>query len=68
MIQDEKQWRKSLNDSGDFFPLILEFSSLKVQLEFTALNSQNQIYNLNYKQKSIAVGITDENTYWIIVS
>lgn len=35
---------------------------IKVQLEFTALNGQHQMYDLNYKYKSIAIGIIDYNT------
>lgn len=43
---------------GIFLPYI-RTQLIKIQLEFTVLNSQNQMYALNYKYKLNAVGIIE---------
>ena len=45
------------------FLLYIKTLLIKVQLEFTVLNGQNQMHDLNYKQKSTALSYRPG--YWM---
>lgn len=47
------------------FLLYIKTQLIKVQLEFTVLSGQNQMYDLNYK--STALRVIDQDTWWILV-
>lgn len=55
------------------FLLYIKTPLIKVQLEFTVLNGQNQMHDLNYKQKSTALSqlqtrILDESQLYTLLT